>query len=52
MSDVHLRLSKVHRHYGVGDTMVRVLEAADLAVKGGEMVAIVTKAAIAAIRCW
>ena len=41
MSDVHLRLSKVHRHYGEGDTMVRVLEAADLEVRAGEMVAIV-----------
>ncbi len=41
MSDVHLELSKVHRHYGEGETMVRVLEAADLVVKGGEMVAIV-----------
>ncbi len=41
MSDVHLRLNKVHRHYGAGAQMVRVLEAADLAVRGGEMVAIV-----------
>jgi len=41
MSDVHLKLAKVHRHYGVGDTLVRVLEAADLEVKGGELVAIV-----------
>ena len=41
MSDVHLMLSKVHRHYGEGDTMVRVLEAADLEVRAGEMVAIV-----------
>jgi lipoprotein-releasing system ATP-binding protein len=41
MSDVHLRLSKVHRHYGEGDRLVRVLEAADLEVRGGELVAIV-----------
>jgi lipoprotein-releasing system ATP-binding protein len=41
MSDVHLRLSKVHRHYGEGETLVRVLEAGDLEVKGGELVAIV-----------
>jgi len=41
MSDVHLRLSKVHRHYGEGDRLVRVLEAADLDVRGGEIVAIV-----------
>ena len=41
MSEPHLRLSKVHRHYGKDETFVRVLEAADLAVKGGELVAIV-----------
>ena len=41
MSDVHLKLAKVHRHYGEGETLVRVLEAADLEVKGGELVAIV-----------
>ena len=41
MSEVHLKLSKVHRHFGQGDTLVRVLEAADLTVKGGELVAIV-----------
>jgi lipoprotein-releasing system ATP-binding protein len=41
MSDVNLQLSQVHRHYGEGDTKVRVLEAADLAVRSGELVAIV-----------
>jgi lipoprotein-releasing system ATP-binding protein len=41
MSDVHLQLSKVHRHYGEGETLVRVLEAANLTVRGGELVAIV-----------
>lgn len=41
MSRPHLKLSKVHRHYGEGETQVRVLEAADLTVKGGELVAIV-----------
>jgi lipoprotein-releasing system ATP-binding protein len=41
MSDVHLRLDKVHRHYGEGERLVRVLEAADLEVLGGELVAIV-----------
>ncbi|MGV3489878.1 MAG: ABC transporter ATP-binding protein [Devosia sp.] len=41
MSDIHLQLSQVHRHYGEGDTKVRVLEAADLTVTGGELVAIV-----------
>ena len=41
MSEPHLRLSGVHRHFGSGDTTVRVLEAADLAVASGELVAIV-----------
>ena len=41
MSEVHLDLKKVHRHYGEGDKMVRVLEAADLTVLSGEMVALV-----------
>jgi lipoprotein-releasing system ATP-binding protein len=41
MSDAHLQLKQVHRHYGEGDKQVRVLEAADLTVRGGELVAIV-----------
>jgi len=41
MSEPHLRLKGVHRHYGQGETFVRVLEAADLTVMGGELVAIV-----------
>jgi lipoprotein-releasing system ATP-binding protein len=41
MSEPHLRLRGVHRHYGEGETFVRVLEAADLTVLGGELVAIV-----------
>jgi lipoprotein-releasing system ATP-binding protein len=41
MSEPHLRLTKVHRHYGMGETLVRVLEAADLEVMSGELVAIV-----------
>ena len=41
MSSAHLRLRQVHRHYGEGDKMVHVLEAADLEVMGGELVAIV-----------
>ena len=41
MSDAHLVLDKVHRHYGKGDAMVRVLEEADLTVQSGEMVALV-----------
>jgi lipoprotein-releasing system ATP-binding protein len=41
MSEAQLALRGVHRHYGKGDTIVRVLEAADLVVNGGELVAIV-----------
>ncbi len=41
MSETHLKLTKVHRHYGDGPTQVRVLEAADLSVASGELVAIV-----------
>ncbi|HHY49464.1 MAG TPA: ABC transporter ATP-binding protein [Alphaproteobacteria bacterium] len=41
MSEPHLRLTRVHRHFGEGDKMVRVLEAAELTVHGGELVAIV-----------
>jgi lipoprotein-releasing system ATP-binding protein len=41
MSEPHLRLSAVHRHFGKGETLVCVLEAADLVVNGGELVAIV-----------
>jgi lipoprotein-releasing system ATP-binding protein len=41
MSDVHLKLSQVHRHYGDGEHTVKVLEAADLELRGGEVVAIV-----------
>jgi lipoprotein-releasing system ATP-binding protein len=41
MSEPHLRLTRVHRDYGKGETFVRVLEAADLVVEGGELVAIV-----------
>jgi len=41
MSDTQLVLRGVHRHYGEGETAVRVLEAADLTVKGGELVALV-----------
>ncbi len=41
MSDVYLRLAGVHRHYGDGATQVRVLEAADLELRAGELVAIV-----------
>jgi lipoprotein-releasing system ATP-binding protein len=41
MSEPHLKLTGVHRHFGTGETMVRVLESADLTVNGGELVAIV-----------
>ncbi|SEQ50015.1 lipoprotein-releasing system ATP-binding protein [Devosia sp. YR412] len=41
MSKPHLVLSDVHRHYGEGDKIVRVLEAANLTVNSGELVALV-----------
>lgn len=41
MSKPHLVLTGVHRHYGDGATIVRVLEAANLTVQSGEMVALV-----------
>ena len=41
MSKPHLVLTGVHRHYGEGESMVRVLEAADLTVNSGELVALV-----------
>lgn len=41
MSKPHLVLTDVHRHYGQGDKIVRVLEAANLTVQSGEMVALV-----------
>jgi lipoprotein-releasing system ATP-binding protein len=40
-AEVHLALRGVHRHFGKGETLVRVLEAADLTVLSGEMVALV-----------
>lgn len=41
MSKPHLVLKDVHRHYGQGDKVIRVLEAANLTVQSGEMVALV-----------
>lgn len=41
MSKPHLVLTNVHRHYGQGDKIVRVLEAANLTVQSGELVALV-----------
>ncbi|SFV32453.1 lipoprotein-releasing system ATP-binding protein [Devosia crocina] len=41
MSKPFLTLSGVHRHYGEGQTEVRVLDAADLVVQSGELVALV-----------
>src|SRR6185437_11253242 len=41
MSEVHLALKGVHRHYGEGETLVHVLEDANLTVLSGEMVALV-----------
>ena len=41
MSKPHLVLTNVHRHYGQGDKIVRVLEAANLTVNTGELLALV-----------
>ena len=41
MSKPHLVLTDVHRHYGAGDKIVHVLEAANLVVNSGELVALV-----------
>ncbi len=41
MNEPLLVLRDVHRHYGTGDTVVRVLEKANLSVNGGELVALV-----------
>ncbi len=41
MSKPHLVLRNVHRHYGQGDKLIRVLEAANLSVNSGELVALV-----------
>lgn len=41
MSNPHLVLTNVHRHYGEGATQVHVLEAANLTVQSGELVALV-----------
>jgi len=41
MNEPHLVLTDVHRHYGQGDKIVRVLEAASLTVQSGELVALV-----------
>lgn len=41
MNKPHLVLTNVHRHYGSGDKIVRVLDAANLTVRSGELVALV-----------
>lgn len=41
MSKPHLVLTDVHRHYGQDEKIVRVLEAANLTVASGELVALV-----------
>lgn len=41
MSKPHLVLTDVHRHYGQGESIVHVLEAANLTVNSGELVALV-----------
>ncbi|HEY8577138.1 MAG TPA: ABC transporter ATP-binding protein [Devosia sp.] len=41
MNKPHLVLTDVHRQYGQGDKVVRVLQAANLSVQSGELVALV-----------
>ena len=41
MNEPHLVLTDVHRHYGQGDKIIRVLNAANLTVHSGELVALV-----------
>ncbi|MBE0578421.1 ABC transporter ATP-binding protein [Devosia sp.] len=41
MNEPHLVLTDVHRHYGQGDKIIRVLDAANLTVHSGELVALV-----------
>jgi lipoprotein-releasing system ATP-binding protein len=41
MNEPHLVLTDVHRHYGQGDKTIRVLDAANLTVHSGELVALV-----------
>lgn len=41
MSDILLKMENVHRHFGEGETMVKVLESADLTLKSGEVVALI-----------
>ncbi len=41
MNEPHLVLTDVHRHYGQGDKIIRVLNAANLTVRSGELVALV-----------
>ena len=41
MSKTHLKLTNIKRHFGEGETMVRVLESADLTLKSGEVVALI-----------
>lgn len=41
MSNTHLKLINVHRHYGHEDHIVPVLESADLSVESGELVAMI-----------
>ncbi len=41
MSNIHLKMNKVKRHFGEGETMVRVLESASLELRAAEIVAII-----------
>ncbi len=39
--EINLKMSGVHRHFGEGETIVRVLESADLTLKSSEIVALI-----------
>jgi len=41
MSKVNLKMTGVHRHFGDGDAIVKVLESADLTLKSSEIIALI-----------
>ena len=41
MSKINLKLSGIHRHFGEGEAIIKVLESADLSLKTGEIVALI-----------
>ncbi len=41
MSKVNLKLTGIHRHFGEGEAIIKVLESADLSLNAGEIVALI-----------